>query len=216
MVNTRLGQQRYHRCMSEYPPGGPFAAQGPGGSPAAPAGFPGATTDSTSWPYSSRRPSRWPTFLAIAIALIASGIAIAGWFRPPQSPAASPPTRSTFTEQQISDAKGRTCKALDTVNKGVTQHAGTNAPEHSSNDPAMAEAQAADSRLAIIAGGWYLRDHLDPATPAAVATSIRHLSEILLDLGANYLAGAKNADPDQSALITEGNTAFDQALELCK
>jgi hypothetical protein len=152
----------------------------------------------------------------MAIALIASGLAIAGWFRPPQLPAASPPTSPAFTEQQISDAKARACKALDVVNKGVTQHAGTNAPEHSSSDPAMAEAQAADSRLAIIAGGWYLRDHLDPATPPAVATSIRHLAEILLDLGANYLAGAKNADPDQSVLVTDGNTAFDQALELCK
>jgi hypothetical protein len=216
MVNTRFGDQRYHRSMSEHPPNGPSAAHGPSGYPGAPSGFPGAAAGSPAWPSPSRGPSRWPTFVALAIALIASGLAIVGWFRPSPLPAPSHPADPTFTEQQISDAKTRTCTALDTVNKGVTQHAGTNAPEHSSSDPAMAEAQAADSRLAIISGGWYLRDHLDPATPPAIATSIRHLAGILLDLGANYLAGAKNADPDQSALISQGNSAFDQALELCK
>jgi hypothetical protein len=80
----------------------------------------------------------------------------------------------------------------------------------------MAEAQAADARLAIIAGGWYLRDHLDPATPPTLADAIKHVSETMLDLGANYLAGARNADPAQSALIKEGNSGFAHALELCK
>jgi hypothetical protein len=102
------------------------------------------------------------------------------------------------------------------VNKGVTLHAGSGSPSHQSDDPAMSEAQAADSRLAIIAGGWYLRDHLDPATPEVIADSIRHLSQILLDLGENYLAGLRNADPTQATLIKDGNSGFDHALELCK
>lgn len=80
----------------------------------------------------------------------------------------------------------------------------------------MAEAQAANARLAIISGAWYLRDHLDPATPSTLSDAIRHLSGIMLDLGANYLAGARNDDPAQSALIKEGNSAFSHALELCK
>jgi hypothetical protein len=80
----------------------------------------------------------------------------------------------------------------------------------------MAEAQAADSRLSIIAGGWYLRDHLDPATPQDLTAAMQHVSEVALDLGQGYLAGAQNKDPAQAELIKEGNSAFKHALDLCK
>jgi hypothetical protein len=108
------------------------------------------------------------------------------------------------------------CTALDTVNKAASLHSGTGPQAQASSDPTMAEAQAANARLSIIAGGWYLRDHLDPATPPAIAAAIQHLSEIMLDLGENYLAGAQNEDPAQSDLIKQGNSAFAHALELCK
>jgi hypothetical protein len=93
-------------------------------------------------------------------------------------------------------------------------HAGTNVGQ--SSDPALAEAQGADARLAIISGGWYLRDHLNAATPAELASAIKDLTQVMLDLGANYLADARNDDPAQSALIKEGNSGFHHALELCK
>ena len=93
-------------------------------------------------------------------------------------------------------------------------HAGTNVGQ--SSDPALAEAQGADARLAIISGGWYLRDHLDAATPPELAAAIKGLTQVMLDLGANYLADARNDDPAQSSLIKEGNAGFDHALELCK
>jgi hypothetical protein len=77
--------------------------------------------------------------------------------------------------------------------------AGTNVGQ--SSDPALAEAQGADARLAIISGGWYLRDHLNAATPPELASAIKGLTQVMLDLGANYLADARNDDPAQSALI---------------
>jgi hypothetical protein len=213
MVNTGTGDQRYHRSMSEYPPSGPSAAHGPSGYPAPPTGFPGTAAGSPVWPSPSRAPARWPTFLALALALVASVLAIVGWFRPSPSPSTGS-TTPTFTEQQVSDAKTRACSALDLVHKGTMLHAGTNVGQ--SSDPALAEARGADARLAIISGGWYLRDHLDAATPPELAAAIKGLTQVMLDLGANYLADARNDDSAQSALIKEGNSGFDHALELCK
>jgi hypothetical protein len=213
MVNTGTGDQRYHRSMSEYPPSGPSAAHGASGYPPAPTGFPGAAAGPPVWPSPSRS-SQWPTFLALALALVASGLAIVGWFRPSPPPTAPPSKTLTYTEQQVSDAKARACTALDLVHKGTMLHAGTNVGQ--SSDPALAEAQGADARLAIISGAWYLRDHLDAATPAELAAAIKGLTQVMLDLGANYLADARNDDPAQSALIKEGNSGFDHALELCK
>jgi hypothetical protein len=212
MVNTGTGDQRYHRSMSEYPPSGPSAAHGPSGYPAAPTGFPGAAAGSPAWPSPSRGPARWPTFLALAIALLASGLAIVGWFRPSPSPAPSHPASPTFTEQQISDAKARSCAAFDTVLKGVTLQTHGEA----SDDPAMRKAQAVNGQLSLVAGGWYLRDHVDPATPTQLAADIRKTADVLLDLGANALAGAQNADQPQASLLTEAKSSFAQVQELCK
>ena len=202
--------------MSEHPPSGPSAAHGPSGYPAAPSGIPGATAGSPAWPPPSRGPSRWPTFLALALAVVASGLAIVGWFRPSPPPAAQPSKTPTYTEQQISDARNRVCAAVDTTHKGVVLQSGANKQDAVSSDPALAEGQAANARLSIISGSWYLRDHLDPATPQPLADTIRHLSAVMLDIGANYLAGARDADQAQSALLSDGDAAFARALGLCK
>ena len=216
MVNTRTGDRRYHRSMSEYPPSGPSAAHGPSGYPPAPSGFPGAAAGSPVWLSPSPGPSRWPTFLALALALVASGLAIVGWFRPTPPPAAPPSKTPTYTEQQISDARTRACAAVDTAHKGVVLQSGANKQDAVSSDPALAEGQAANARLSIISGSWYLRDHLDPATPQPLADTIRHLSAVMLDIGANYLAGARDADQAQSTLLSDGDSTFAHALELCK
>jgi hypothetical protein len=212
MVNTGTGDRRYHRSMSEYPPSGPSAAHGPSGYPAAPTGFPGAAAGSPAWPSPSRGPSQWPTFLALALALVASGLAIVGWFRPSPPPTAPPSKTPTYTEQQISDAKARSCAAFDTVLKGVTLQTHGEA----SDDPAMRKAQAVNGQLSLVAGGGYLRDHLDPATPAQLAADIRKTADVLSDLGANALAGAQNADQPQAGLLTEAKSSFAQVQELCK
>jgi hypothetical protein len=80
----------------------------------------------------------------------------------------------------------------------------------------MSNAQAAHAQLSLIAGGWYLRDHVDPGTPGEIADELHKLANTMLDIGINALAGAKNADPSQAALIKNGNDAVDRTTELCK
>jgi hypothetical protein len=145
------------------------------------------------------------------IALIATALAVVGWFRP--SPQPAPRTSEpSYTEQQVSDAKSRACKAFETVDKGVTLQTNGEA----SSDPAMAKAQGANARLATISGGWYLKARLDPATPSELSAAIQHLSEVLLDLGANYEAGVRDDDTAQTALKSETNSEFSRVAELCK
>lgn len=198
--------------MSEHPPNGPSAAHGPSGYPAVPTGFPGAMSGSPAWPSPPRGPSRWPTFLALALALVASGFAIAGWFRPSPAAPPKPSTGPAYTEQQVSDAKQRACAAFEVVQKGTTLQTNPSPTD----DAAMSNAQAAHAQLSLVAGGWYLRDHLEPATPSQLADELHNLANTMLDIGINALAGAKNADPSQSTLIKDGNDAVDRTVELCK
>lgn len=187
---------------------------GADGIPPAPTGF---ASRPAGWPPApSNGQSRALTYVALAIAVIATVLAVIGWYRPTPPPPAAHPPAPVYTAQQIADAKTRACSALDVVNKGAVLHSGTGAPAQQSSDPAMAEAQAADSRLSIIAGGWYLRDHIGPATPPEIKSTIEHLSEVALDMGQNYLAGVQNNDAAQANLIKEGNSTFARALELCK
>ena len=84
------------------------------------------------------------------------------WVVSPFTTSTAPPSKTpTYTEQQISDAKARSCAAFDTVLKGVTLQTHGEA----SDDPAMRKAQAVNGQLSLVAGGGYLRDHLEPATP---------------------------------------------------
>jgi hypothetical protein len=209
--------------MSEKPPGEPGPAHGMSGFPATPGltGFPPTPTGSPSWPpappIALPRPSRWPTLGVFVVALIGVAVGVAAWLRPiPHTNPPTAPPAHAYTEQQITEAKSDACAAVDTAHKGVVLQSGAGTQDQVSSDPALAEAQAANARLSIIGGGWYLRDHLDPATPEPLAGAIRHLAGIMLDMGANYLAGARNADPSQSALLKDGNLAFAHALELCK
>jgi len=80
----------------------------------------------------------------------------------------------------------------------------------------MTEARAADARLSLVAGAWYLRDHLDPATPSTLSAAIQNYTTIMLDLAQNYLAGAKDADPAQTALLNDSDSAFARLRDLCK
>jgi hypothetical protein len=139
-------------------------------------------------------------------------LAVVGWFRP--APAVPLPPHSAgpaYTEQQVADAKAHACNAFELVNKGISLE--TNG--QLSKDPAMELAQGTNARLTTISSAWYLKARLEPAAPADLAAAIQHLSDVLLDLGANYLAGAKDDQPSQDALKSEGNAAFDHVKELC-
>jgi hypothetical protein len=80
----------------------------------------------------------------------------------------------------------------------------------------MELAQGTNARLTTISSGWYLKARLEPAAPADLTGAIEHLSDVLLDLGAHYLAGAKDDQPPQAALKSDGNAAFERVRDLCK
>ena len=204
--------------MPEHPPSGASHGPGASGFPSPPTEFPGAQGGPPPWPSAPPRGlSRWPTFLALAIAVIATGLAIVGWFRPTPPPPAPHPAEPTYTQQQISDAKARACKAFEVVQKGVRLQTGAGNPSPESGDnAAMIEAQAANARLSVLGGAWYLRDHLDPAAPSEIATTVRRLSDSMSDLGEKYVAGAKNDDPEVANLRSDGSSLAAQITEMCK
>jgi hypothetical protein len=124
-------------------------------------------------------------FAALAIAVIAAAVAIAGWFRPaPES--ASP----TFTDRQTTQAKTNVCSAYTTVHQGVIRN--THLADANQNDAAGQLAIAANARLALLGGGAYLRDRVatQPATPADLAQVVNSMANTIEQLGVSYLAGA--------------------------
>jgi len=183
---------------------------GTSGFPSAPTGF---QSGPPAWqPAPPKGQSRGLTYVALAIAVIATVLAVVGWFRPTPPPPPAHPSAPTYTEQQIADAKQSACGAFDVVQKGAALQ--TNPPP--TDDPAMANAQAAHAQLSLVAGAWYLRDHVGAATPSPIADELRKLANTMFDIGINALAGAKNADPPQAARIKSGNDAVDRTVELCK
>jgi hypothetical protein len=133
------------------------------------------------------RSSRWAAFAALAIAVIATAVAIAGWFRPaPQSASAA------FTDQQTAQAKTNVCSAYTAVHQGVVKS--THLADPNPNDPVGQLAIAANARLALLGGGAYLRDRVaaQPATPADLAQAVNSMGTTIEQLGVGYLEGATN------------------------
>jgi hypothetical protein len=153
------------------------------------------------------RKSRWPTFAALAIAVVAAGLAIVAWFRPPHG--ASP----TFTSQQIADAKTNVCSAYTAVQQGVVIN--THLVNPRADDPIGTLAVAANARLALLGGGAYLRDRLaaEPAAPADLAKAVKSMANTIEQLGINYLAGASNLVQDP--LRNDLNSEIAQINGLC-
>jgi hypothetical protein len=151
--------------------------------------------------------------LLVTALVVIGGIAIGAWFRPlSENKSQSTPPKPTYSDQQVSDAKAKVCAAFETVRTAVTLTSHADAGD----DPVLRQALAANGRLALDVGSAYLLDQLQPATPQPLAGEIRSLAQTLLKLAANYLAGAKDADPPQAALLHDGDTEIAQLTELCK
>ncbi|WP_133053650.1 hypothetical protein [Mycolicibacillus trivialis] len=168
------------------------------------------------WPPTPPNPPRsspsWLGGAALTVATAALAVGILGWFRPAPPPPAQEPV---FTEQQVEAAKERACAAFELVQRGVRLQTGGGEQGGISTEATMAEAQAANARLSINAGGWYLRFSLTPATPTELTEDIESLSAILLDLAANYLAGGKDENPTLAHLLDEGELAFQKVEDIC-
>jgi hypothetical protein len=169
--------------------------------------------ESTEAPSATREPSArrnrwlWVGPAALAVALIAIGIAAWALLRQPAAPAPASPT-----SQQVDDAKGRACAAYTTVRTAVSLQTNIDlGPE-----PVARQAAAANGRLAMVASGSYLNAHLDPATPAELATAIRSFADDLQAIAMNALAGVGNDDPTQAARLRDGEAISRRIADLCK
>ncbi len=115
----------------------------------------------------SGRPSRWPTFAALAIALIALAVGLGGWFRPvPHNN--QPPPKPTYTDQQIADAKAKVCAAFGKLDRAVGV---LNARPKWRRRTAVLAVATSTRQVLDVFGGRYLSTHLDqePATPTDLA-----------------------------------------------
>jgi hypothetical protein len=143
--------------------------------------------------------SRWITYAALAIAVIAVAVAIAAWFRPAHSSAPH------FSDQQTADAKKSVCTAYTAVHQAVV--ANTHMANPKGNDPVGQLAVQANARLALLGGGQYLRERLaaNPATPADLAKAVTSMANTTEDLGVAYLSGAAPfaVDPQRQDLLAE-------------
>jgi hypothetical protein len=154
--------------------------------------------------------SHWPTFAAVAIAVVAAGLAIGGWFRPPHS--ASP----TFTGQQIADAKTNVCTAYAAVHQVVFVNAHLVNPVK--DDPIGTLAVAANVRLALLGGAAYLRDRVaaEPAAPAELVSALNAMANTIEQLGISYLSGASNSVLERLRNELNSEIAIAQIEGLCK
>jgi hypothetical protein len=169
------------------------------------------------WPPSPpRRSSGWLAFAFLIIALVvAVGMAIAGWLRslPDEKRHPTPPA-STFTSQQISDAKANVCAAFSKVDHALDV-AGARS---GGGDPTAQLAVATSTRQALDAGSRYLVTKLneDPATPSDLADAIRKLSDVYQELTIAYLDGLTNSDPGLQSSLRASDDLTLTIRRLCK
>jgi hypothetical protein len=155
-------------------------------------------------------PKRWPAFASLVIALGAIGLAIACWFRP--SPSAPAPSRPTYTEQQVADAKAKMCAAFGEIDHAL----GVASARSAGSDPTTGLAVATSTRQVFEVGSRYLVTKLtaEPATPPDLADEVRKLADSYQEAVVGYLADASGSDLRPSL-----NAADDATLtirRLCK
>lgn len=170
---------------------------------------PTAPADSTTSSPARAASSRWPTFAALAVAVIALALAAAGWFYPRSPGGAS----HNFSDQQVNDAKTHICTAYQSVQEAVVSN--THLENPVANDPIGQIAVATSARLSLFAGGSYLRERLaaEPATPADLNKAVTDMANTIEELSIGYLAGL-------SATLDPLRHDFDSEIEavdkICK
>lgn len=119
-----------------------------------------------------------------------------------------------YSDQQRAEAKTKACAAVDLVRRGVKLNTSIPVPGGSDDVVGMLAA-GANARLSAYAGGLYLTDQLDPATPSGLADQIREFADLLKGIGANATAGASDSDPDQAARLKAADAANTNLGKAC-
>ena len=121
----------------------------------------------------------------------------------------------TYTEAEQDTAKIALCDAMKTVSKGIAINTNLAVPG-GPDDTTGALAVAANARLALITGGQYLLNRIDPAAPADLATAARKYANTLLDIGAAATAGSQTDDPQQKVRLDDAGADSKQISDICK
>ena len=130
------------------------------------------------------------SLLACLIATAALALSVWTWWQ-----ARTP----TYDEDSQAAAKDTACAAYTQVRTGVATNTHLASPG-GDEDVTGVLAVAANARVALMGGGQYLLDILDPATPPELAGPMRQFGIKLMQFGAAATAGAPDGDPGQQAL----------------
>jgi hypothetical protein len=147
---------------------------------------------------------------ALVLAVIATSLAVAGWFFPHKSASSTP----TYSDQQTKDAKKHICETFMVVDRAVVRNSRLKNPENGGPIGALSVATAA--RAAFYDGGAYLRDRVsqEPATPPDLAKSVNDMGSTLEELAIGYLAGAKDFTQDEVRQSLDDK--IKATVEICK
>src|SRR6201986_2760489 len=195
---------------SDMPPGASAPDPGQRWSPPPPAGSAPSVQMPPLAPMTFGRPARWPTFTALAIALVALAVGIAALLRSTPHNDHAPPT-PTYTQQQIADAKAKVCTAVGKFNRAVSVN---NALPRGS-DPVVA---AVNSRQIFDVFSRYLLATLaeEPATPADLANAVRKQASTLEEVVILDQEGFSNSDPELKPVVDANSESAHTIRHLCK
>ena len=156
------------------------------------------------------RPARWPTFAALAIALIALAIGLLGWLHPVQHNN-QPPPKPIYTEQQTADSKAKICTAFGKLDRAVDVLKAL----PNGSDPLIA---AIDTRQVFDVFSRYLLATLaeEPATPADLANAVREQASTLEGVVIAYQDGFGTSDPEAKPMVDANSASADTIRRLCK
>ncbi len=155
-------------------------------------------------------PSRWLTWSALLVALVACILAVIGWFRPVSAPTAEP-TVVSYSDDEVAAAKSKACEAFGLVSGTVTRLSHLDGGD----DAALRQALATNGRLALVAGQSYLTDQTDAAAPEPLVQELQTYARLLLKMSMNYLAGQHNESPEQARVISDTEASSGRLVELC-
>jgi anti-sigma-K factor RskA len=174
-------------------------------TPARPSTEAPATSAVSRTPHRVSSAPKWPSALALLLAVAALAVAIYSLVdRPAKEPE---PTASSS-----GDSKAQVCGAMDTVTKAVQLQTHANLGP----DPTAQQAVAANARLALIGGAQFLLSKVDDGTPQDLADATRAFAGSLQEIGMSALAGQPTNDPTQAKRVADGEAARNKLVELCK
>ncbi|MGU3650211.1 hypothetical protein [Mycolicibacterium sp. A43C] len=162
--------------------------------------------------------TRGPAVIAVSAMLVAIatlGASAYMWRNPVNSgPAtAAAPAAETFTGEQRAQSQAQVCDAFALVSVGVANSSAMQQPAANQGNFGAAIAVAANARLALLGGGQFLLNRVEPATPDELADAARDFGNTLMDVGAAAIAEVPTNDPAQQQRLKdadEQNTKLDQ------